>query len=53
MTTKHYVSRFDQIPVGAVFIHGRYAPGLHLKNTASTSRPYRGDEPDDVYEWLT
>lgn len=53
MSETHYVNRFDQIPVGAVFKHGRYAPGLHIKNTGSTSRPYRGPEPEAIYEWLT
>jgi hypothetical protein len=51
MSTTHYVSQFDQIPVGGVFLHERYAPGLHVKNSTSTSRPYRGPEPDAIYEW--
>lgn len=51
MSTTQSVTRFDQIPVWGVFTHGRYQPGLHVKNSPSTSRPYRGPEPEDVYEW--
>lgn len=53
MSTTHYVTRFDQIPVWGVFTHGRYAPGLHVKNRPSTSRPYRGAAPDEIYKWAT
>lgn len=51
MSTTHYVSRFDQIPVWGVFTRDGYGPGLHVKNSRSTSRPYRGPDPDDIYVW--
>jgi hypothetical protein len=51
MANMHTVTRFDQIPVWGVFTRPDYRPGLHVKNSGSTSRPYRGPEPEDVYGW--